>query len=186
MPDSDVKLVPGQVVAEAWDLCLDSKDRRKSSTQFRRALVHDFSDGLTVNYAGDYPGGVTIQGFVTIPDHLEVPGSTTLAGNVRLESGFEAFGDARLEGKLVVRQLLVRLTTTIIGPQRVPVPMTIEIDVGQKIAELEKRLSNIQDNWRWCHKCMGLWFAGGPDTGRCPRDGQGHSLDGSGNYHLMG
>ena len=29
---------------------------------FRRALVHDESDGLTINFNNDYPGGVTVGG----------------------------------------------------------------------------------------------------------------------------
>lgn len=57
---SDIKLLHGQAKIEAWDLCVDSKDRRKSDTPHRRALVHDLRDGLTVNYAEDYPNGVTI------------------------------------------------------------------------------------------------------------------------------
>jgi hypothetical protein len=64
--NSDVKLVHGQVKVEAWDLCLDSSDRRKNATDFRRALVHDFEDGLTVNWDNDYPNGVTLKGVRTI------------------------------------------------------------------------------------------------------------------------
>ena len=47
------------------DLILDSPARRKPrGPQFRRALVHDFNDGLSINFAGDYPGGVTVGGAV--------------------------------------------------------------------------------------------------------------------------
>lgn len=59
---SDLKLFPGQVKVEAWDLCIDSKDRRKNDSPHRRALVHDFDDGLTLNWGGDYPGGVRVEG----------------------------------------------------------------------------------------------------------------------------
>jgi hypothetical protein len=34
--NSNVKLVHGQVRVEAWDLCVDSADRRKSTTSHRR------------------------------------------------------------------------------------------------------------------------------------------------------
>jgi hypothetical protein len=44
------------------DLILDSPSRRRSPTGTRRALVHDQNDGLTINFNGDYPGGVTIDG----------------------------------------------------------------------------------------------------------------------------
>ena len=37
-----------RVKAAAADLLLDAPDRRHSQTPFRRALVHDFNDGLTV------------------------------------------------------------------------------------------------------------------------------------------
>ena len=39
-----------------------------------------------------------------------------------------------------------------------------------------------QGQWRWCHQCQGMWFGA---NGVCPAPGTaGHSLAGSGNYHL--
>ncbi|MBI3796747.1 MAG: M36 family metallopeptidase, partial [Deltaproteobacteria bacterium] len=40
-----------------------------------------------------------------------------------------------------------------------------------------------QDNWRWCHKCQGLYFAGNPGS-HCPTGGA-HDHTGSGNYDLV-
>lgn len=40
-----------------------------------------------------------------------------------------------------------------------------------------------QSNWRWCHKCQGLYFAGNPGS-RCPAGGA-HDNVGSGNYSLV-
>jgi hypothetical protein len=40
-----------------------------------------------------------------------------------------------------------------------------------------------QYNWRWCSRCMGLWFAGNGTAGACPAGG-GHRQSGSGNYVL--
>jgi hypothetical protein len=42
-----------------------------------------------------------------------------------------------------------------------------------------------QSNWRWCHKCQGLYFAGN-NAGRCPAPPPGgtHDHTGSGNYIL--
>lgn len=40
-----------------------------------------------------------------------------------------------------------------------------------------------QNNWRWCHKCQGLFFAGGPTYGVCAAGGT-HDLAGSSNYNL--
>ena len=81
--DGDIKLngdtvvIEGRVIqAEATDLILDNKDRRnKNSTKpLRRALVHDFNDGLTINFEADYPGGATLVCRVNIPNSaLTVP-----------------------------------------------------------------------------------------------------------------
>jgi len=38
-----------------------------------------------------------------------------------------------------------------------------------------------QDNWRWCNKCQGLFFAGNHTPGSCPAGGM-HDQAGSGNY----
>jgi hypothetical protein len=41
-----------------------------------------------------------------------------------------------------------------------------------------------QSNWRWCHKCQGLFFSGGRSSiGRCPAGGR-HERGVSGNYTL--
>jgi len=40
-----------------------------------------------------------------------------------------------------------------------------------------------QTNWRWCHKCQGLYFAGNPGS-HCPAGGA-HDHTGSGNYSLV-
>lgn len=57
------------------DVMLDSPGRRRETTNpHRRALVHDFNDGLTINWSSDYPGGVTINGAVKLPGTLTVAG----------------------------------------------------------------------------------------------------------------
>ena len=44
---------------------------------------------------------------------------------------------------------------------------------------------NQQSDWRWCHKCQGLFFAAGQQhTGSCPAGGQ-HEKSISGNYTLV-
>ncbi len=40
-----------------------------------------------------------------------------------------------------------------------------------------------QDNWRWCHKCQGMFFGGNPGS-HCPAGGA-HSKTGSGNYDIV-
>jgi len=72
---SDIRLDDGpDGQAEGWltietnvlnvlgsDLILDSPGRRQNKSRFRRALVHDQSDGISINFGDDYPGGVTIE-----------------------------------------------------------------------------------------------------------------------------
>ena len=61
------------VKAISSDFMLDQPSRRKGGGPFRRALVHDQNDGLTINFNGDYPGGVTLVGLKT----LQVRGDIT-------------------------------------------------------------------------------------------------------------
>jgi hypothetical protein len=66
----------GRVVkARTSDFMLEAPERRKRATPHRRALVHDHDDGLTVNYAQDYPGGLTLNGVVRIVP-LDSPGTS--------------------------------------------------------------------------------------------------------------
>ena len=54
----------------ASDFLLDAPGRRSASGGFRRALVHDGRDGLTLNFNGDYPGGVTVGGDLRVTGRL--------------------------------------------------------------------------------------------------------------------
>lgn len=58
------------------DFMLDQPTRRNGGGPHRRALVHDQNDGLTINFNGDYPGGVTLVGLKTL-EKLEVRGDIT-------------------------------------------------------------------------------------------------------------
>jgi hypothetical protein len=61
---------------QGHDLLLDSAARRKpNGPTFRRALVHDENDGLTMNFNDDYPGGVTLNGVTSITPHSEPRGT---------------------------------------------------------------------------------------------------------------
>ena len=57
------------VKVDASDFMIDSPNRRKGGGPFRRALVHTEGDGLSVNFANDYPGGVTLNGVTEITPH---------------------------------------------------------------------------------------------------------------------
>lgn len=75
------------VCTSASDVMIDNPDRRlPDSPPFRRALVHDEADGLTANFADDYPGGLTLTGVVRItPKEVtegEVPDLTLPPKNI--------------------------------------------------------------------------------------------------------
>lgn len=80
---ADVKLsdhlAGGQVTIDAWDLCLDSADRRTNATPFRRTMVHDHEDGITFNWGGDYPGGLTFNGVARFNDPVELRQEATIS-----------------------------------------------------------------------------------------------------------
>lgn len=64
----------------AADLMLDAASRRRGGpSPHRRALVHDFNDGLTINWAGDYPGGVTVTGNLHVTGDVKT-GTGTMLG----------------------------------------------------------------------------------------------------------
>lgn len=83
---SDIRFVGEDVHVEGniqrvtcFDIELDNAGRRKNGSGKRRAFVHDFQDGLTLNWDRDYPGGVTINGDVKMPHGSTV---ATLNGTV--------------------------------------------------------------------------------------------------------
>jgi hypothetical protein len=97
---------------QGHDFLLDAPARRKpNSPAFRRALVHDQNDGLTLNFGGDYPGGVKINGWsptstiaggitldvdplvVTGDIHFTIPVQVDAAGNPRVDAEEVNLGD---------------------------------------------------------------------------------------------
>jgi hypothetical protein len=79
---ASIVLEAGIVKTTAFDVVIDSPQRHTGRGTTRRALVHDFGDGLTVNWQGDYPGGVTINGSVINLNTLTL--DSPAAGDVRL------------------------------------------------------------------------------------------------------
>lgn len=75
--DEQVTVLCSNLNVQGHDFILDSAERRKpGGPRFRRALVHDQNDGLTINFAGDYPGGVTFGGVASFTT-LQVRGDIT-------------------------------------------------------------------------------------------------------------
>ena len=89
--DGTYVVVEGSVLkATTTDFMLDSPTRHSNNHQFRRALVHNQQDGLTINYNNDYPGGVTINDIVALISRSH--GITV--SDVKEISGFKVSGAA--------------------------------------------------------------------------------------------
>ena len=84
----DWLIVEGRVLkTTAHDFMLDSPVRRRGGpSAFRRALVHNDQDGLTINFGGDYPGGVTVTGNLVVTGELKVAGTALNATIASLQS----------------------------------------------------------------------------------------------------
>jgi hypothetical protein len=82
----------------ASDLIIDAPDRHRGGGPLRRALVHDQSDGLTLNFGGDYPGGVTIGGSLHAPGAVNVTGPLHTTGTVSLNGPLTTSGPVHLNG----------------------------------------------------------------------------------------
>jgi hypothetical protein len=83
---SDIRFVGEDIHVEGnihrvtcFDVGLDNVGRRKNNSGKRRALVHDFQDGLTLNWGRDYPGCVSVNGDIKMPHGATV---ATLFGTV--------------------------------------------------------------------------------------------------------
>lgn len=82
--------------ANSSDFMLDNSSRRKGTDGFRRALVHNENDGLTVNFNGDYPGGVKVEGGVRLDGDVRISGDVKLDSDVRIDGGLTVGGRLRL------------------------------------------------------------------------------------------
>jgi hypothetical protein len=59
----EIEVLCSNLNVRGTDFVIDSPVRRKpNGPRLRRALVHDESDGLSINFGNDYPGGVTMGG----------------------------------------------------------------------------------------------------------------------------
>jgi hypothetical protein len=101
--DGNWLILEGAVVkTTASDLMIDSPGSRSSASGFRRALVHDQRDGLTINFNADYPGGVTTGG------NLKVNGAiqwNSASGPRDLSETFRELSDITRELSDRVREL---------------------------------------------------------------------------------
>jgi hypothetical protein len=84
------------VMITASDFMLDSPGR-KHSAGHRRALVHDQQDGLTINFNGDYPGGVTVDGNLTVSGDLRAGVLTELKRQIAELRGSQQVDPRRVD-----------------------------------------------------------------------------------------
>lgn len=75
-------LIEGGVLkCTATDFMLDAPTRRGvGSGPHRRALVHSDGDSLTINFANDYSGGVTVVGGLLVTGDIKVAGRSVALG----------------------------------------------------------------------------------------------------------
>ena len=165
---SDIKLNNNRVEVEGTylqfkgvDFLLDNTDRRgtRNRTRPRRALVHDFQDGLTINWANDYPGGVTINNGKII--NLTLDGKIIAKETIKAEKGIEikkpygltVGGSAKVGETLTAKD--VRLTRLGYETQRagrlgvIPRRPKSVVDVikamERKIAALERKVQRLEN-----------------------------------------
>jgi len=100
------------VKAIASDFMLDQPSRRKGGGPHRRALVHDQNDGLTINFNGDYPGGVTVVG------ELVVAGVALSGAINRLQSALIDINSADV--RLATLEQTVSSLVTLAGASVIP------------------------------------------------------------------
>lgn len=63
----------------AIDFQIDAPERRSAGGgSLRRAIVHNAQDGLSINFAGDYPGGVTVESDLRVTGRLLLSGDATV------------------------------------------------------------------------------------------------------------
>jgi hypothetical protein len=89
LDDNETMTVVAPVLkVEGHDVIVDSAERRvPDGPSFRRALVHDQNDGLTINFGNDYPGGTTINGLNSLAVNGDIQIRISHHDSVLLEGG---------------------------------------------------------------------------------------------------
>ena len=129
------------IKAIASDFMLDHPSRRKGASPHRRALVHNQSDGLTVNFNNDYEGGVTINGALTIRDGEPIRGGITVNGPITLDGGITMSRNLSLTGDV---QFQIQHFNEIGDILSVP-PPTETVSLAETIKSLRRDISALQN-----------------------------------------
>ncbi len=124
--DGNWLLVEGNVLkTTAADFMLDSPHRRQpGGSAHRRALVHDFQDGLTINFNGDYRGGVTVIG------DLSVTGDVLTGSSGSVDDTIEALQSRVATLEQTVMQLIAMLGAVVIPAWRTKTEVEEGDDMG--------------------------------------------------------
>jgi hypothetical protein len=126
----------------ASDLILDAPGRRRGgSSPHRRALVHDFQDGLTINFGGDYPGGVTVTGNLAVTGDLKLAGVALGATIASLQSALASVGGLgpRVETmERTVASLVELIGAVIVPPWRTRTEVEQGDDMGIWVQSAEE------------------------------------------------
>ena len=139
----DWLIVEGRVLkTTASDFMLDSPGRRRGGpSPFRRALVHNDQDGLTINFGGDYPGGVTVTGNLVVTGDLKVAGTALNATIASLQSAIASLQGttdrvATLEKS--VASIIQILGAVVIPPWRTKTEVEEGDDMGMSTQSAEQ------------------------------------------------
>ena len=139
----DWLIVEGRVLkTTASDFMLDSPGRRRGGpSPFRRALVHNDQDGLTINFGGDYPGGVTVTGNLVVTGDLNVAGTALKATIASLQSAIASLQGttdrvATLEKS--VASIIQILGAVVIPPWRTKTEVEQGDDMGMSTQSAEQ------------------------------------------------
>jgi len=138
-------LVEGTVLkCTGTELMLDSQARRAGNGgDHRRALVHDGGDRLTINFAHDYRGGVTVVGELAVTGDVKVGAGTRLGAQLeeangrihQLEQTISALVD--LVGAVFVPQWRTKLEVEegdemgLVTPSAEELGLIVEFDIDQ-------------------------------------------------------
>ncbi|MDH4369640.1 MAG: hypothetical protein OEV99_07310 [Nitrospira sp.] len=146
--DGTYLLLEARVVKSvASDFMLDSPERNKGINPHRRALVHDQSDGLTINYNGDYPGGVRINQVAELTPLGRVkmgPSSTIKMGGMKRIEGEQVIIDTEkmtIKETIAIPHLVVRggISFETYGEKNARVTFSL----GEVLASLKEQISEL-------------------------------------------
>ena len=153
---SDIKLHDQRVyvetkllIANAWDIWLDAPDRKNGGSGPRRALVHNPDDGLTINWANDYPSGVTIEGPTTMNGHVSFSAAATVPDLTIKDLELEALEPSPGRGRPAFEIDPDELRPPIRGPGaagigRVAVPSSNDVSLRQYLQQARKEINDLK------------------------------------------